>query len=341
MKRWLPILLSSGMVCLPALCHADSLGIAGAFNIVALGSGSTAGNISDNSDIGGRVAAAGQISVPVVGQSIINDQNGALANGNIIVAGNGTTSGDHTSLGANGNVFAFASDSSHFNFNGHSGSLTTTGSSPIDFSALRTTLDSESLSLGALAANGQVLVHGQPGFPSGANPSFLALVGTDPNLNVFNITAAQLADVNHPLDIVVPAGSTVIINVDGTSLTLGGAIYIDGVQVSETSDAGANILFNFDDATSVTLNGQLTASLLAPFATIAGNSSIDGTIIAAAFNDNGEVHNAEFTGNLPGPPAAAPEPGSLLLLGSGLAAITGLIARKKTLLAPQRAPYRS
>jgi len=327
MKKWLPILLGSGLVCLPSLCRADSLGVAGAYNVVALGYGSTPGNVSDNSDINGRVAAANQINVASVGQSLVNDPNGSLANGYLIVAGNGTTSGDHTNIQANGNVYASGSNSSHFTFNA-GGALTTTGSSPIDFSALSTSLDAETNFLGSLAANGQVLTHGQAGFPSSANPSWLALVGTDPNLNIFDITAAQLADVNHPLDIVVPPGSTVIINVEGTSLTLGGAIYINGVQPSETSDAGANILFNFYDASSVSLNAQLTASLLAPFANITGNSSIDGTIIAAAFNDNGEVHNAEFSGDLP---SSVPEPGSLLLFGTALSGLAFFIARRSRL----------
>jgi hypothetical protein len=128
----------------------------------------------------------------------------------------------------------------------------------------------------------------------------------------------------------VPSGATAIINVAGTSDSLGGAIYINGSQPSETSDAGADILFNFDDATSISLGGQFTASMLAPFAVVTGNSSIDGTIMAAQIADNGEVHNAEYTGQLPvALTAVTPEPSTLLLLGSGMLGIAGLLQRKK------------
>jgi len=307
--------------------HADSiLGVAGAYNLVALGYGSTPGNISVSSDVGGRIAAAGEVvSAPEVGQSLVYDSFGTLAAGYLEVAGGGV--GGHTNVQANGSIYAPGASSSQFNFN-YGGTLVTTGASPINFATLANTLDSESLYLGSLLSTGQVLTHGQPGFPSGANPSWTVLYGTSATLDVFDITAAELASVNNPLDIDVPAGATVIINVAGSSDTLGGAIYINGVQPSETSNLGANVIFNFDDASSVALNGQFTASMLAPFAEVTGNSSIDGTIIAAEIVDGGEVHNDEFTGNLP--TAVTPEPGGLILLGTGMMVIACLTLLRRS-----------
>ncbi len=313
------------------ISHADSvLGAAGAYNLVALGYGSTAGTISDNSDVGGRIAAAGAVlNAPEVGQSLVNDPYAALAGGYLMVAGGGVSPGEHTNVQANGNVYAPGADRSQFNFN-YGGSLVSTGASPINFSSLGTALDAESLYLGTLVPTGQILTEGQPGFPRGANPSWVVLSGSSAVEDVFNITAAQLGNVNNPLDIVVPNGATVIVNVAGTSDSLGGGIYINGSQPSQTGDAGADVLFNFDDATSVSLGAQFTASMLAPFADVTGNSSIDGTIIAAAIADNGEVHNAEFTGSLPSPPSAVtPEPGGLLLLGTGMLGTAGLMLWKR------------
>jgi choice-of-anchor A domain-containing protein len=325
------ILLPVLLLGVTGILRADSvLGVASAYNLVALGYGTTPGTISLSSDVGGRIAAAGRVlNAPEVGQSLINDPYAALADGYLMVAGGGVGSGQHTNVQANGLIYAPGASSSQFNFN-DGGSLENTGASPIDFSSLSASLDEESLYLGSLLTTGEVLTEGQPGFPSGADPSWVVLYGNSALVDVFDITAAQLASVNNPLDIDVPSGATVIIDVAGTSDSLGGGIYINGVQPSQTSNAGADVLFNFDDATSVSLGGQFTASMLAPFAVVTGNSSIDGTIIAAQIADNGEVHNAEFTGDLPSPPtAAAPEPGSLMLLASGMMGIAGLTLCKR------------
>jgi choice-of-anchor A domain-containing protein len=324
------LLLPVILLAMTGLCRADSVfGVAGAYNLVALGYGSTLGTISDQSDVGGRIAAAYQVlNAPEVGQSLVNDPYASDAGGYLMVAQNGVASGYHANVQANGNIYAPGASGSQFSFN-YGGSLVTTGSSPINFASLSSTLDADSLALGAYLPTGQVLTNGQPGFPSGANPSWVVLYGTSNAVNVFDITAAQLASVNNPLDIVVPNGATAIVNVAGTSDSLGGAIYINGSQPSQTGDAGANILFNFDDATSISLGSQFTASMLAPFAVVTGNSSIDGTIIAAQIADNGEVHNAEFTGQLPAVAAVAPEPSGLLLLGSGMIFVASLALRKR------------
>jgi len=316
------------------VCKADGLapfGVASAYNLVALGTvdshGNTviAGNISTNADVTGRVAASGKVlNGTTIGSNLYADPWGSLAPYDLVSTG-GLNSGEQFNINSHGNVYAPGSNG-NFNFNG-GGHRVTTGSSGIDFDSLRTTLDNQSLALAALSANGDVLGTNH----SSVNPSFFVLKGTSSTLNIFNITSAEFGDTNHPLDIIAPAGSTIIINVDGQSVTLGTGIYYNDQQNSGDSSANSNILFNFADAQSVVLNGQFTASALAPFAVLSGNSQIAGTFIAAAIGQTGEVHNQEFTGNLPPiPSAAAPEPASLALMGTGITAFAGLLRRRRT-----------
>lgn len=315
------LLLAVFLGSLPSVCKADGVapfGIASAYNLVAL-----TGNISTNADITGRVAAAGVVTNgTTIGSNLYSDPWGSLAPYDLVSTG-GLNSGTQFNINSHGNVYAPGSNG-NFNFNG-GGHRVSTGSSGIDFDSLRTTLDNQSLALAALTANGEVLGTNH----SSVNPSFFVLKGTSSTLNIFNITAAQFGDTNHPLDIIAPAGSTILINVDGTNVTLGTGIYYNDQQNSGDSNANSNILFNFSNAQTVTINGQFTASALAPFALLSGNAQMAGTYIAAAIGQTGEVHNQEFTGTLPNiPTAAAPEPASLALLGTGITALAGLVRRR-------------
>jgi len=325
------LLLTVAFSLSAGISHASSLpfGIASAYNLVALGTvdanGHTliAGNISTNADVTGRVAAANQITVgTTIGSSLNSDPFGSAAMYDF-VSTNGLNSGEQFNLNSHGNAYAPGSNG-HFNFNG-GGHRVTSGPSGIDFDALRTSLDSETLALATLTSTGVVLGTNQPG----VNPSFYVLKGTDPSLNIFNITAAAFADTNHPIDIQAPAGSTIIVNVGGTNVTLGTGLYYNQNQTSGDSSADANILFNFATAQTVTIDGQFNASILAPFAILSGNSQMAGNFIAAQIGHTGEVHNVEFTGTLPAlPSAVTPEPSSLALMGTGILSLAGFVRRR-------------
>ncbi|WP_263367640.1 choice-of-anchor A family protein [Edaphobacter bradus] len=327
------LLLTASLAAIPGVCKADGsapFGVASAYNLVALGTvdghGNTVlpGNISTSADVTGRVAAAGMVlNGTTIGSSLNGDPWGSLAAYDFVSSG-GLNPGESFNINSHGNAYAPGADGS-FNFNG-GGHRVTSGGSGIDFNSLRTTLDAGSLYLNTLAATGQVLGTNQPG----VNPSFFVLKGTSTTLNIFNITAAEFADTSHPIDIQAPAGSTIIINVDGTNLTLGSPLFYNENQATGDSSADDNILFNFADAQTVTIDAQFTASILAPFAILTGDSQMGGTFIAAQIGQTGEVHNDEFTGTLPGPPpATTPEPGSLALMGTGMAAFAAAIRRVK------------
>ena len=290
---------NTALILLPVLLlgftivsRADSFpGVASAYRLIALGYGNNLGTNSLGSDTGGRIAALHKMhSASGVGKPL------------------------------NGGQFAAPAE----------GPLASMGASPIDFDSLGTPLDAEGLSLGSLLTAGEVLTAGQPGFPSDADPSWVVLCGSSDFVDIFNISAAQFASANHPLDIDVPSGATVILNVAGTPDSLGGGITINGVQPSQAG-AAADVPVHFAGAASASLDGQFTASLLSSLAIMTGNPPGHGTIIVHAIADNGAGRNAEFTGDLPSPPTAVtPEPGSLLLLGSGTMGIACLALRKRS-----------
>jgi len=324
------LLLTVALSSFAGISNAASMpfGVASAYNLVALGTvdanGNTviAGNISTNADVTGRVAAANKITVgTTIGSNLNSDPYGSAAVYDF-VSTNGLNSGAQFNLNSHGNAYAPGSNG-NFNFNG-GGHRVTSGSSGIDFDSLRTSLDSQTVALATLTSTGQVLGTNQPG----VNPSFFVLKGTDPTLNIFNITAAEFADTNHPIDIQAPAGSTIIVNVAGTNVTLGTGLYYNQNQTSGDSSTNANILFNFAGAQSVTINGQFNASILAPFAVLSGNSQMGGTFIAAQIGHTGEVHNVEFTGTLPPTSSPVPEPSTLALMGTGVLSLAGMLRRK-------------
>jgi choice-of-anchor A domain-containing protein len=189
----------------------------------------------------------------------------------------------------------------------------TGGSSPINFSVLQTQIYNLSGQLAGLTANGLVCsvnnsgsMVAKGGCPSNPihfnpnsqhyNPSWIVLYGTAPTINVFNITQAEFQN-NDNLDIEVPTGSTVIINVAGTSDKLQRDIYFQGTTVTDAN--ASTLLFNFAAATSVTIDGQIFATVLAPYASLSGGSQMGGVFIAASIGSTGQVHYDPFGGTLP------------------------------------------
>lgn len=317
----------------PAASANCSLGLANGYNLISL-----SGDISDAADITGRIAAAGQVlQATTIGSALrTSDPYLGLAAGNggpwAIIAGGGIPASDSFNINAGGNVFSSTATSANFNFvnEGYAGSiyagsgLLTGGTSPIDFPTLSTNLQTLSGHLNAAAAAGVVCsvdstgsIIPEGGCPSNPiyfnlqsqhyNPSWTVLYGTSTTTNIFNISQDQFEGSNN-LDIEVPTGSTVIINVPGTSDTLQSDIYFQGNTVTD-ANAG-RILFNFPAASSVTVNAQMDGAVLAPSAVLSGISQMGGVFIAASVNSTGEVHYDPFDGSIPKEicSAAAPTP---------------------------------
>ncbi|HLO48896.1 MAG TPA: choice-of-anchor A family protein, partial [Kamptonema sp.] len=130
------------------------------------------------------------------------------------------------------------------------------------------------------------------------------------DLNVFTLDGSKFSSTNS-FSLKAPAGSTVIVNVTGNSISLQNF----GMQFSGVDKK--NVVFNFVNATSLTTtNFSFQGSVLAPQASYKfNNGNLEGTLIAASVSGTGEFHNYPFSGNLPStspssPSASNPSPSS-------------------------------
>ena len=115
---------------------------------------------------------------------------------------------------------------------------------------------------------------------------------------------------------------------------------------SNLSQYDGDVLFNFIDATSITFNRQVNASVLAPLATISNSTPIEGSVAVANFNQGGEVHLGTFLGfgaidggsndpakgleaTLGGNAGGVPEPASWLMMLTGFGLSGALLRRRK------------
>jgi choice-of-anchor A domain-containing protein len=282
-------------------CQADPISSVAPYNVFIFGNANQSGT-----DVGGRIAVGGNAVFSNYGVASalpdIFSGNPAIPS-SLIVGGNLTYT--------NGQVFrdsVYVGGTATLNGVGIPNGSLFNPASPINFAAAQSGLTSQSQLLSTLPPNGT----------SGSSFGAITLTGSNPNLNVFGVAGSALAAATM-LTINAPPGSTVLINVDGTTDQLANfAMVLNGVDKT-------HVLFNFFDATSLDVSGiSVQGSILAPFAVLNfNNSNIEGNTIVDSLNGNGEFHNFPFQGHFdPLTPFAIPEPSSLALCG--LTALIGL-----------------
>lgn len=154
---------------------------------------------------------------------------------------------------------------------------------PIDFAAAKTYLENLSTTLSAKAATGTTTLQW-----GGIN-----LNGSDPYLNVFSVNGSDLSLATN-VAINVPNGSVVLVNINGTTLTWQGGLTVTGTSTT-------NVLFNFYQATSLTIRGiDITGSVLAPFAAVNFEAGvINGQMICKSLTGMGQFNSVYFRGQIP------------------------------------------
>lgn len=117
-------------------------------------------------------------------------------------------------------------------------------------------------------------------------------------VQVFNVSAAELATTNTLYNSCIPAGATVIFNILGDTATL------KNMGMQSLTAFLEKVLFNFPTATSVNMTSVgIEGSVLAPYAQFYNPSgSINGRLIAKSWLSNNYgwvgINNIKFTGDL-------------------------------------------
>jgi len=235
----------------------------------------TSGNLEDVSDYNGNAYVGGNVTAGNSFDAGTSDTGGMPAgNYSLAVAGNinggGTIDVDH------GNVVVGGTTSGRtIDING-GGTLTQGNPSAVPSSPVAQVASASQYWSGLAANSSAAVANNQITFNCAANSS----------VAVFNVTASQLFAQNQNL-ILNPSSSTVqvLINVSGTSAT-----EVGGENFSGNFQNWANrVVLNFYQATSVAFNGGVDGYVVAPDATVTGNSPIIGGVAAANVDINSEV----------------------------------------------------
>ncbi|MEM8960297.1 MAG: Calx-beta domain-containing protein [Acidobacteriota bacterium] len=254
-------------------CVTQPFGTSGAFNVFAFG------NLNqNNSDAEGRMAAGGHLQLSNYSIGLLETVTGgdALVAGLSLTFNNGQVHhGDvawGTSAQLNGVTIVDGID-----YQG----------TPIDFVAERLYLEGLADSMAQVADTGPVTIP-----PWNA----ITLDGTDPELNVFTVPASNLSSATS-FTINVPAGASVLINVDGAAVT----IQNFGFTLNGTD--AEHVVFNLHQATSLVMQSiGMQGTVLAPRAAVQfNNGQHNGALIAASIQGNGQSNLRRFDGCLPVP----------------------------------------
>jgi choice-of-anchor A domain-containing protein len=283
----------------------------GAKNINNGGSVKVGGNLDSGANMngGGSVYAEGNVKkVNANGASVYSDGNVSNTNAKDIYYGgavsnsNGTKhAGDHS---ADGIQTAIAATTA---------SLTTDLAATSDFFAGLDPTHSITYS-----ANGQ-----QAMFDAGSGTGVAVFSISDLNAALKN--RSQLI-FNTPIGY-----DAVIINVGGLKVSLPSSINFNG-----PSGLGANVIWNFYEATSVDLGSKSWyGSILAPEAQLKNNNFVSGSVVAASMIQNGEIRMNGLSA--PGLTAlsntAVPEPATWAMMILGFGAIGSVLRRRRAAFA--------
>ncbi len=272
---------------------ASSASVITSYNQIVLG------NLQTGQDTEGRLFVGGNLSgssaqvgtqlapLSFVGVDVLRVGGNTTINNLQVEAGNFRRSGGRTgSLNMNGGGTEIVDPS--------------VAASVSSFSA---DLFATSASLAGMATDSSVQVpSGQPG-----PMRFIATPGLD-GVAVFSISASTLtSSLVQQYELVTGGATSIVINVTGSSASFNAGNFVGNWQ---NAAVRATTIWNFSQATSLTIDRNFNGAILAPSAHLTNSTAIDGSVFVGSMTQNGEVH-------LPGYTGVVPAPGTAVLAGLG------------------------
>jgi choice-of-anchor A domain-containing protein len=246
------------------------------FNALALSNFSAT---SGGGSIAGRVGVGGDASFSSntigFGLNSASNPKGSLVVGGNVTYTNGNVNGGNVIYGGTANVAPYVITN---------GSLIKV-TNPFGVSDVSLLVSGIADAWTALPVNGTTTKSG----------GTLQLKGSNATRNVFSVNASDL-NTTTTLQITAPAGSDVVINVNGTPNTL------QSMGISLSGVSADHVVYNFYNATKLTINGVSVPGLIfAPGAdAYLMNGNIQGSIVAKnIYFGSFSIQNVPFQGKLP------------------------------------------
>ncbi len=285
-----------------AAASAQIAGPADGYNVFIFGNGSFTG---ENSETIGNLAAGGAVSLSSysIATGITGNGSQSMTNPDParLVVGGMLTTYYGGSVGENGaGTIYYGGTAPVYNDGGFTSAATVANQTLVNFSQSKTLYTNYSQQLGARTGTDLNL----------SGSTSLSLTGLQSGLNVIDVQDGTGGLNLSSLTLSGASNATVLINVLGS-----GPVTFNYLN-QQGNLGGSQVLFNFVTASSVNVNGTLSASILAPDAGVtASNGDLYGQLIAGSYSGSEEIENTAFDGTLPTP---VPLPSSAWLLASGL-----------------------
>ena len=245
-------------------------------------------NFNTTSDVEGRLVA-GNIQSGATFYNNPSPQSGASA----FQAINALTISGCSSCNVNngGNVNYVNSNSGSYNFNG--GGALKQNNPNFSMNAFTAPLNALMTGLTGLTANSTVN-------SSDPNNFTFNVSANNQGVAVFDVTAATLATAANLAFSNAASASSIIINVTGAAGYAFTQKFNFNDFVSGSFDLANHVIWNFEDAGSLSLS-QWQGAILASDASVTNSSPINGMLYAENFNGNGELHDHPYLGTVPVP----------------------------------------